>query len=65
MERDWVKVHVSVDEVKIEMARQVLEENNIESVVINKKDRAYGFGEFELYCLRDYVIMAKQLLKDL
>ena len=65
MERDWVKVYESEKEIQIEMARQILEENTIEAVVINKKDRAYGFGVFELYCLRDYVILVKQLLKDL
>ena len=65
MEKNWVKIYESDNEVKIEMARQLLEENNIESVVINKKDRAYGFGEFELYCMRDYVIRAKLLIKEL
>lgn len=65
MEKNWVKIYESNNEVKIEMARQLLEENNIESVVINKKDRAYGFGEFELFCMRDYVIRAKLLIKEL
>ena len=43
----------------------LLEDNDIECVIINKKDRSYGFGEFELYCMRDYVIRAKLLLKEL
>jgi len=65
MEKNWVKIYESNNEVRIEMARQMLEDNDIESVIINKKDRAYGFGEFELYCMRDYVIRAKLLLKEL
>ncbi len=65
MEKNWVKIYESNDEVKIEMARQILEDNNIDSVIINKKDRSYGFGEFELYCMRDYVLRAKLLIKEL
>ena len=65
MEKNWVKVYESANEVKAEMARQLLEDKGIESVVINKKDRAYGFGEFELYCIRDKIIRAKQVLKEL
>ncbi|HDZ41408.1 MAG TPA: hypothetical protein ENH59_07010 [Bacteroidetes bacterium] len=65
MEKKWVKIYESNNEVKVEMARQLLEDNDIESVIINKKDRSYGFGDYELYCMRDYVIRAKLLLKEL
>ncbi len=65
MEKDWVKIYESADEVRAEMARQLLADNDIDSVIINKKDRSYGFGEFELYCMRDYVIRAKLLIKEL
>ncbi|MDT8400110.1 MAG: DUF2007 domain-containing protein [Bacteroidales bacterium] len=65
MEKKWVKIYESNNEVKAEIARQLLEDNEIESVIINKKDRSYGFGEYELYCMRDYVIRAKLLLKEL
>ncbi|MEZ4999775.1 MAG: DUF2007 domain-containing protein [Bacteroidales bacterium] len=65
MEKDWVRIFGYSDEVKCEMARQILEDEDIESVVINKKDRAYGFGEIELYVLRDKVIAAKRILKEL
>lgn len=65
MEKDWVKVYESSNEIQIELAREVLEDNQIKAVIINKQDRAYGFGEFELYCMRDLVIRAKQLLIDL
>ncbi len=65
MGKNWVKIYESNNEARIEMARQMLEDNNIDSVIINKKDRSYGFGEFELYCMRDYVIRAKLLIKEL
>jgi len=65
MESDWVKIFEYADEVKCEMARQILEDEEIECVVMNKKDRAYGFGEFELYVMRNNVILAKRILKEL
>ena len=65
MENDWVKIFDYADEIKSEMARQILEDEEIKSVVLNKKDRSYGFGEFELYVLRDKVILAKRILKEL
>jgi hypothetical protein len=64
MENDWVKIFDTPDELKIEIARQILQDNHIESVIINKKDRAYLFGELELYVNRDKVIVAKSVLKD-
>ena len=54
----------SMDTLQIEMARQALERMEIDSVIINKKDRTYGFGGIELYVHRDYVIRAKQILKE-
>ena len=65
MEKDWVIIYESNNEAKIEMARQLLENSEIECVVVNKKDRAYGFGEYELYCIREKVIRAKMILKEL
>jgi len=65
MEKDWAKIYESNSETKIEIARQLLEDSEIECVVINKRDRSYGFGEYELYCIRENVIRAKMLLKEL
>ena len=64
MEKDWVKIFESSNEARTEMARQLLRDNDIDSVIINKKDRSYGFGEYELYCKRDHVIRAKLYLKE-
>jgi hypothetical protein len=64
VEKDWVKIFETPDELNVEIARQVLEDNGIEAVVFNKKDRAYLFGEMELYVNRDSVIKAKVIIKD-
>jgi hypothetical protein len=65
MEKEWVKVFEAPDELKIDLARQLLANIEIDSVVINKKDRSYGIGDIEIYVHRDNVIRAKQQLKEL
>ncbi len=66
MEESWVKIYSSDKPYQAELARQVLEENGIQAVVINKKDSSYlMFGETELYVSQDDVIKAKQLIKTL
>jgi hypothetical protein len=64
VEKEWVMVFESHDEMQVESARQELERNEIDAVIINKQDRAYKFGQIELYVHRDNVLHAKQILKD-
>jgi hypothetical protein len=65
MEKGWLIVYEAMDELRVETARQTLERFEIDSVIINKQDRVYKFGQIELYVHRDNVIRAKQILKDL
>lgn len=65
MEKEWVKIFEYSDEIKGEMAHQILADGSIESVLVNKRDRSYGFGVVELWVRRDTVIMAKRVLKEL
>ena len=66
MEKDWVKAYESMQEYLAEIARSVLSDNNIESVIINKKDSIYNsFGDIEVYVNRDNLIRAKQILQKL
>ena len=65
MGTEWVKVFEAPEELNIELARQLLKEIEIDSVIINKKDRLYKIGDIELYVHRDNVIRAKQALKEL
>ena len=64
MEKEWVMIFVALDELQIEFARQELERWEIDSVIVNKQDRVYKFGQLELYVHRDNAIRAKQILKD-
>ena len=46
------------------MTKGILISNEINSVVVNKQDSLYKFGEFEVYVHRDDVVKAKFVLKE-
>lgn len=61
--KDWRKVYGSGFEHKVEIVQAVLKEEEIPSVVMNRKDRAYLFGEVELYVHVDHLLKAKQIIE--
>ncbi|MCH7658364.1 MAG: DUF2007 domain-containing protein [Bacteroidetes bacterium] len=66
MEKDWVRAYDTQQEYIAELARAVLSDNDIESVVINKKDSSYHFfGDIEIYVKRDNILRAKLILKQI
>lgn len=62
MEENWQKIYSSAYEHKLEIVKAVLEDEGIRSVIMNKKDSAYLFGELELYVHPDDVLKAKQII---
>lgn len=64
MENDWKKILVSPDSIRVEILKQMLDENGIKSVVINKQDSSYRFGNIELYVHQDQEQLATQLIND-
>ena len=66
MEKDWVIAYETKQEYLAEIGSTVLSDNDIESVIINKKDSTYNsFGDIEIYVNRDNLIRAKQILRKL
>ena len=64
MEKDWVKIYSSSNMQHIELLKALLDENEIESVIINKQDSSYPvFGEMELYVNHTKAFNANQLIK--
>ena len=59
MEKDWVCIYISHKLQEAEMIKGLLTFNEINSVVVNKQDSFYKFGEFEVYVNRDDVVKAK------
>ncbi len=65
MEKDWEIAKVFIKLYLAEIAKEVLADNNIESVIINKKDSSYqSFGDIELYVNKNNIEKAKELIKE-
>ena len=64
MEQDWVKIYTSSKFHQVQFIKAMLEENNIPSVEINKRDSSYNFGEIELYVKNDDEVRAHYLIRQ-
>ncbi len=63
MEKDWVKVYSSTLAYNVELVKQILEQKNVGSIILNQQDSAYvTIGEIELYVKREQVILAKDII---
>ena len=65
MEKGWQRVYFTDKPHLIQIAKSMLEDNLIESVIVDKRDSSYvTIGELELFVKDDDVILAKFLLKE-
>ncbi len=63
MEKDWVKVYSSTLPYNVELVKQLLEQKDVGSIILNQQDSAYvSIGEIELYVKREQVILAKDII---
>jgi hypothetical protein len=66
MEKGWKNIFATGDEYLVSIAKELLEENGIDSVVINHKDSSYVWlGEVELYVRDENETKALEVLKQL
>lgn len=66
MEKDWVCVFRTEQSFQAEMAKEILENEEINSVVLNEHDSNFpSIGEFEVWVHQDFEVKATELLKDL
>lgn len=49
MEKDWIKIFTSPDFYRAEIIKQVLIENSIDAVLLNKQLSGYNIGAVEVY----------------
>ena len=49
---------------RAQIVKDFLEDNNINVVIVDKKDSAYQLGWFEVYVEWDNVIISKKLIAD-
>lgn len=62
--RDWQSVYRDQLEYRAEIVKAVLDDNDMNPVVLNKKDSAYQFGHFEVLVAPDHVIKALKIIND-
>ncbi len=66
MEKDWVIAKSFGKAYIADIAVEVLADNGIRAVVMNKKDSSYQtFGDIEVYVEATDLIKAKYILKEL
>jgi len=50
MEKNWVRIFTTLSYYQAEMVKQVLTENEIDTVLLNKQDSSHRtFGDIEVY----------------
>lgn len=62
MDDNWVKIHSSSLGYEASIIAASLEENDIPTIVLDKSDSSYGFGQTEVYVDRENVIRAKHII---
>jgi hypothetical protein len=62
---NWVTVFKEKDRMRAELLKNELENNNIESVILDKVDHNYPIlGIVEIKVLESYKTLAKQIIND-
>lgn len=62
--RDWQKIYQDTSEYRAEIVRAILEDNEMNPVILSKKDSAYQFGHYEILVAPDYVLSALKIIND-
>lgn len=66
MEKDWVCVFQTEQGFQAEIAREILENEEINCVVLNEHDSNFpSIGNLEVWVHRNFEVKATELLKDL
>lgn len=66
MEKNWVNIFTTNQGYLAEIIKDVLADNDMQAVIINKQDSAYiTIGDIEIYVRAENVIKAKFLIKKL
>ena len=62
MDAKWTKIYSSTLLYKVDILKGLLSENNIRSVIVNKRDSVYLIGEIELFVNVEDAFRAKQIV---
>jgi len=61
---EWQKVYQDSQQYRAEIVKAILEENELDPVLVDKKDSAYQFGHFEVHVAADHVIRALKIINE-
>ena len=65
MEKNWINIFNSVNPIEVEIVKQMLNENNINAVILNKQDSSYNmFGSIDLYVKEESRTIALELINE-
>lgn len=62
MEAGWIRIYTSEDFFKSELVRQVLIDNEIEAIIMDKQGFPYRLGEVEVYIHEDNFQKALEII---
>jgi predicted Fe-Mo cluster-binding NifX family protein len=66
MEKGWKEIFMTAHEYKATMAKDILENKGIKTVILNQHDSSYKtFGEFAVYVMEADYERASEFLKNL
>jgi hypothetical protein len=64
-DEDWVRIYSSVYAHKVGIVKAFLEDNQIQTIEVNKQDSSYTFiGDIELYARKEDSVLAGFLIKE-
>nr|MBC7614036.1 DUF2007 domain-containing protein [Pseudopedobacter sp.] len=61
---NWIKIYSNSQFFKSEIVKQVLVDNEIEAVIMNKQDSSYKFGQVEVHVDETHAAKAKQIIEE-
>lgn len=63
--QNWIKVYEDDKQIRAEIVKGVLEENEIQAVVLSKKETVYQiFGTYEVLVKREDAMKATKLIQN-
>jgi hypothetical protein len=64
MEDNWLKVYSAGQLYQVDLVKGILDENGIESVILNQSDSEFLLGEVELFVDIEDFEAAKSLIRE-
>ncbi|NGM65559.1 DUF2007 domain-containing protein [Sphingobacterium sp. SGR-19] len=64
MEKGWIKIQTYTDVIRGEIDKQMLEENGIPAVLLNKQDSSFMFGKIDLFINENDFEQAQRLIQE-